>query len=170
MVAGTGADVGTTVVGAAVATVVTPMVDAAGKVPLAAGPAGRTVVTFGIDTDIVGDVERPERLQGRTVVTFGIDTDGTTVVGVTTDVGMRDETGATTTFTTEPGSSSVPGAGSIRVMTSGVHSSVKYQIDRRPQVICAWMSMMAFQPVEAYTTMALLPGTRAVLDDALPAE
>lgn len=146
MVAGTGADVGTTVVGAAVATVVTPMVDAAGKVPLAAGPAGRTVVTFGIDTD------------------------GTTVVGVTTDVGMRDETGATTTFTTEPGSSSVPGAGSIRVMTSGVHSSVKYQIDRRPQVICAWMSMMAFQPVEAYTTMALLPGTRAVLDDALPAE
>lgn len=146
MVAGTGADVGTTVVGAAVATVVTPMVDAAGKVPLAAGPAGRTVFTFGIDTD------------------------GTTVVGVTTDVGMRDETGATTTFTTEPGSSSVPGAGSIRVVTSGVHSSVRYQIDRRPQVICAWMSMMAFQPVEAYTTMALLPGTRAVLDDALPAE
>ncbi len=146
MVAGTGADVGTTVVGAAVATVVTPTVDAAGNVPLAAGPAGRTVFTFGIDTD------------------------GTTVVGVTTDVGMRDETGATTTFTTEPGSSSVPGAGSIRVVTSGVHSSVRYQIDRRPQVICAWMSMMAFQPVEAYTTMALLPGTRAVLDDALPAE
>jgi hypothetical protein len=98
---GTGADVGATVVGVAGATVVVPMVDAPGTVPLVEGPVGRTVVTFAVDAD--GTIA---------------------VVGVPIEVGMRDDRGATKILTTEPRSTDVPGAGSMRVVSSFASGSV----------------------------------------------